>query len=388
MKIYEYQAKELLLKYGIAIPQGTLARSSDEARAGGAAIGTMPVIIKAQVHAGGRGKAGGIKVVDDLEKAANVASELLGKRLVTVQTGVEGRPVYSVLVEESLDIEREFYVGLTVDRAHACVALLASTEGGVEIEKVARETPEKVLKEAIDPGVGLRPFQVLRLSHALGLDGNLSKSMSAIVMGLYRLFTEKDCTSVEVNPLVLTHDGRLVALDAKINFDDNAIFRHQDIASLRDPSQEDPLEVEAQQYNLNYIKLRGNVGCMVNGAGLAMATMDLIKLIGAEPANFLDVGGGATSEMIRQGLRILLSDRDVKVVLINIFGGILRCDTLARGVTEAARELDVKLPMVIRLEGTNVEAGRRILAESGLNFSSAGSMKEAGEKVKALLAGP
>ena len=385
MKIYEYQAKELFLKYGIAVPRGALARSSDEARKVADAIGVMPVAIKAQVHAGGRGKAGGIRLVDDLEKVAGVAAELLGTRLVTFQTGAEGRPVHLLLVEESLDIEHEFYVGLTVDRAHACVALLASGEGGIEIEKVARDSREKLVKETIDPGVGLRPFQASRLSYALGFDGKLSKSMSAIIMGLYRLFTEKDCSNVEVNPLVLTCDGRLIALDAKINFDDNAIFRHPDIASLRDPSQEDPLEVEAQRYNLNYIKLQGNVGCMVNGAGLAIATMDLIKLIGAEPANFLDVGGGATSEMVRQGLRILLSDADVKLVLINIFGGILRCDTLAKGVSEAARELNVKLPVVIRLEGTNAEAGRKILAESGLSFNSAGSMKEAAALVSALL---
>jgi succinyl-CoA synthetase beta subunit len=385
MKIYECQAKELFLKYGIAVPRGIVARSPGEARSSAAVIGVMPVVIKAQVHAGGRGKAGGIKLVDDLERVAGAASELLGKRLVTAQTGPEGRPVHWLLVEESLDIEHEFYVGLTVDRACACVTLLASGEGGIEIEKVARETPDKVVKETIDPGVGLRSFQASRLSYTIGLDGKVSKSMSAIIMGLYRLFTEKDCSNVEVNPLVLTRDGRLIALDAKINFDDNAMFRHPDIASLCDQSQEDPLEVEAQRYNLNYIKLRGNVGCMVNGAGLAMATMDLIKLIGAEPANFLDVGGGATSEMIREGLRILLSDEDVKVVLINIFGGILRCDTLAKGVTEAARELGVKLPVVIRLEGTNVEAGRKILAESGLSFNSAGSMKEAAEKISALL---
>jgi succinyl-CoA synthetase beta subunit len=386
MKIYEYQAKELFLKYGIAVPRGVVVRSPDEARSGAGELGAMPVVIKAQVHAGGRGKAGGIKVVNELEQVAGVAVELLGKRLVTAQTGAEGRPVHALLVEESLDIDHEFYVGLTVDRARACVTLLASGEGGIEIEKVAREIPEKVAKETIDPGVGLRPFQASRLSYTLGLEGQLSKLMMTIIMGLYRLFTEKDCSNVEVNPLVLTRDGRLIALDAKINFDDNAIFRHPDIATLRDPSQEDPLEVEAQRYSLNYIKLRGNVGCMVNGAGLAMATMDLIKLIGAEPANFLDVGGGATSKMIKQGLRILLSDEDVKVVFINIFGGILRCDTLAKGVTEAAQELDVRLPVVIRLEGTNVEAGRKILAASGLNFSSAGSMKEAGEKVKALLA--
>jgi succinyl-CoA synthetase beta subunit len=385
MKIYEYQAKGLFRTYGIAVPNGAVARSPQEAVEAGKDIGTVPLVIKAQIHAGGRGKAGGVKIIDNLEEVAEVASGLLGTRLVTPQTGAEGRPVSSLLIEEMLGVDREFYIGLTIDRARASVVLLGSAEGGMDIEKKAAETPEKVLSEWIDPGVGLRPFQVSRFCYALGLDGKVMKQMSAVVGGMYRLFVDKDCSHVEINPLVLTQEGRLVALDGKINFDDNALFRHPDIASLRDPSQEDPLEVEASRQNLNYIKLRGSVGCMVNGAGLAMATMDLIKLTGAEPANFLDVGGGATEEMVRAGLRILISDPDVRVVFINIFGGILRCDTLAKGVTEAARELDIKAPVVIRLEGTNVELGRQILAESGLAFHAAGSMKEAGEMVQRLL---
>ena len=385
MKIYEYQAKELFRTYGIGVPKGAIARSPAEAVEVAKAIGSTPLVIKAQIHAGGRGKAGGIQVVDTSEQVSAVTSRLLHKKLVTPQTGPEGRPVNAVLVEEALAIERELYIGFTVDRARACVVLLASAEGGVDIEKVAAETPEKVVTELIDPGVGLRSFQVSRLCFALGLDGKSIKPMSSLITNLYRLFMEKDCSHAEINPLVLTKEAGLLALDAKITFDDNALFRHPDVLALRDPAQEDPLEVEASRYNLNYIKLRGNVGCMVNGAGLAMATMDLIKLIGAEPANFLDVGGGATAEMIREGLRILLSDKDVKVVFINIFGGILRCDTLAQGVTEAARELNITLPVVIRLEGTNVELGRKILAESGLAFSPASSMKEAAEMVSALL---
>ena len=385
MKIYEYQAKRLFEAHGISVPKGGVAHSPQEAVEAAHAIGTIPLVIKAQIHAGGRGKAGGVRIVDKSEYVNEVASLLLSRRLVTPQTGPEGRQVNTLLIEEMLKRDREFYIGLTIDRARACAVLFASTEGGMDIEQVAHETPEKLLSDWVDPGVDLRPFQVSRLCYALGLDGRPMKQMAAIVTSMYRLLMEKDCSHVEINPLALTGEGKLVALDAKINFDDNALFRHPDVSSLRDPSQEDPLEVEASRHNLNYIKLRGNVGCMVNGAGLAMATMDLIKLIGAEPANFLDVGGGATREMVREGLRILISDQDVKVVFINIFGGILRCDTLAKGVTEAARELDIKAPVVIRLEGTNVEIGRQILGESGLAFSSAGSMEEAAEKVKALL---
>ena len=385
MKIYEYQAKRLFETYGIAIPRGAVARSPEEAIQGSTAIGAFPLVVKAQIHAGGRGKAGGIKIIDNVERMGEAASLLLNKRFVTPQTGPEGRPVNALLIEEALKIKREYYVGVTIDRKRACAVLLASTEGGMDIEQVAHEMPEKLHSEPVDPGVGLRPFQVSRLCYALGLDGIATKQMRAIIAGMCRLLVEKDCSDVEINPLVLSEEGKLVALDAKMNFDDNALFRHPDVSLLRDPSQDDPLEVEASRYNLNYIKLRGNVGCMVNGAGLAMATMDLIKLIGAEPANFLDVGGGATKEMVKEGLRIVISDRDVKVVFINIFGGILRCDVFAKGVTEAARELDIKAPVVIRLEGTNVEIGRQILAGSGLAFSPAASMKEAAEMISALL---
>jgi succinyl-CoA synthetase beta subunit len=385
MKIYEYQAKQLFESYGITVPKGAVARSPEEAIQSSTAIGAFPLVVKAQIHAGGRGKAGGIKIIDNVEDMSKAASLLLNRRLVTPQTGPEGRPVNALLIEETVKAKREYYVSVTIDRKRACAVLLASTEGGMDIEQVAREMPEKLHSELVDAGVGLRPFQVSRLCYALALDGITTKQMSAITTGMYRLLMEKDCSDVEINPLALSKEGKLVALDAKINFDDNALFRHPDVLSLRDPSQDDPLEVEASRYNLNYIKLRGNVGCMVNGAGLAMATMDLIKLIGAEPANFLDVGGGATKEMVKEGLRILISDRDVKVVFINIFGGILRCDILANGVTEAARELHMKAPVVIRLEGTNVETGRKILAESGLTFSPAANMKEAAEKVAALL---
>ena len=385
MKIYEYQAKQLLRAYNIGVPKGAVARSPAEAVEVAKAIGSLPVVVKAQVHAGGRGKAGGIQIAEKLEQVNETASRLLRTKLVTPQTGPEGAPVNGVLIEEALSIGREFYVGLTVDRARARVVLLASSEGGVDIEQVAAESPGKIKSEWVDPGVGLRPFQVSRLCFALGLDGKQANEMGSLITSLYYLFMDMDCAHVEINPLALTKEGAVIALDAKMTFDDNALFRHPDVLALRDPTQEDALEVEASRYNLNYIKLRGNVGCMVNGAGLAMATMDLIKLIGAEPANFLDVGGGATAEMIREGLRILVSDKDVRIVFINIFGGILRCDTLAQGVTEAARELHITLPVVIRMEGTNVEQGRKILAASGLSFVAAETMKEAGEKVKALV---
>ncbi|HVN23756.1 MAG TPA: ADP-forming succinate--CoA ligase subunit beta [Syntrophorhabdales bacterium] len=387
MKIYEYQAKQLFQAYGITVPKGVLANSPQGAVEAARTIGTTPLVIKAQLHAGGRGKAGGIRVVDRPEDVQNIASLLLSKKLVTSQTGPEGKMVNALLVEETVKGDRELYIGLTIDRDRACIAILASAEGGVDIEQMAQETPEKLLRDWVDPGVGLCPFQVSRLSYALGLNKDGVKQLSPIITGVYRLLIEKDCSHVEINPLLLTAEGKLVALDAKINFDDNALYRHPDVSSLRDSSQEEPLEVEASRYKLNYIKLNGNVGCMVNGAGLAMATMDLIKLIGAAPANFLDVGGGASAEMVREALRILISDHDVKVVFINIFGGILRCDTLAKGVTEAAREFDIKTPVVVRLEGTNVEMGRTILAASGLHFRSAGSMKEAAEMLSTLLEG-
>lgn len=385
MKIHEYQAKELLKQYGIPIPEGIVVKTLEQAIQIPQKIHKFPLIVKAQIHAGGRGKAGGVVKVNSTEELKDIATQLLGKRLVTFQTGEEGRPVNGLLIEEVLDIAEEIYVGIVIDRIEACPVILASREGGMEIEKVAAENPDKVIVEKINPAVGLRPFQTNKISSDLRLSQPVAKIMNALIMNLYRLFVEKDCSLVEINPLVLTKGNEIVALDAKITFDDNALYRHPEVLALRDISQENPLEVEANRFNLNYIKLKGTVGCMVNGAGLAMATMDLIKLAGAEPANFLDVGGGASVAMVKEGLKILLSDNDVKVILINIFGGILRCDTLARGVVEAAHEVRKNIPAVIRLEGTNVDAGRKILGESSLTFTVAGDMKDAAEKVKALL---
>ncbi len=381
MKIHEFQAKKLLAEYGVPIPRGRIARTDEEALNAARQLGEGPFVLKAQIHAGGRGKAGGIKVVEGIADIGRTARGMLGKALVTAQTGEKGKPVRTLLVEESVNVVKEIYIGVVIDRRRACPVLLASAEGGVEIEKLARERPDRVITEVVDPSVGLRPFQAKRVFYGFGLDESLSRPVMASAIGLYRLFIEKDLSLAEINPLVVTEDGDIVALDAKIVADDNALFRHPDIAGLRDVSQEDPLEVEAAKHNLNYIKLKGNVGCMVNGAGLAMATMDLIKLAGAEPANFLDVGGGATSEMVREAMRILLFDKDVKMMFINIFGGILRCDTLARGVVEAARELVIGIPIVVRLEGTNVEEGRRILAGSGLAFTVASDLADAAQKV-------
>ncbi len=381
MKIHEYQAKALFHDYGIPIPRGIVATTVSEAVRAGSTFGRFPLVVKSQIHAGGRGKGGGIRVVADGTELERAASDLLGRRLVTPQTGEEGKPVRTLLIEDALETAQELYLGIVVDRGKACPVVLASAEGGMEIERLAVESPEKVITEAIDPAVGLRPFQANRIFFRLNLDGALLRKVTGLIVGLYRLFIEKDCSLAEINPLVVTKGGDLVALDGKVNLDDNALYRHPDMKGLRDISQENPLEVEAGKYNLNYIKLKGNVGCMVNGAGLAMATMDLIKLVGAEPANFLDVGGGATSEMVREGLKILLYDPDVKVIFINIFGGILRCDTLAKGVVEAAQELSITLPMVVRLEGTNVETGRKILADSGLTFTVAQGMKDAAQKV-------
>jgi len=385
MKIHEYQAKELLKQYGIPIPEGIVVKTLEQVIQVPQKIHKFPLIVKAQIHAGGRGKAGGVVQVNSTEELKDIATQLLGKRLVTKQTGEEGRPVNGLLIEEVLDIAEEIYVGIVIDRIEACPVILASREGGMEIEKVAVENPDKVIVEKINPAVGLRPFQTNKISSGLRLSQPVAKIMHALIMNLYRLFVEKDCSLVEINPLVITKGNEIVALDAKVTFDDNALYRHPEVLALRDISQENPLEVEANRFNLNYIKLKGTVGCMVNGAGLAMATMDLIKLAGAEPANFLDVGGGASVAMVKEGLKILLSDNDVRVILINIFGGILRCDTLARGVVEAAHEVRKSIPMVIRLEGTNVDAGRKILAESSLTFTVAGDMKDAAEKVKALL---
>ncbi|MBI1955431.1 MAG: ADP-forming succinate--CoA ligase subunit beta, partial [Acidobacteria bacterium] len=342
------------------------------------------VVVKAQIHAGGRGKAGGVKIAKTPEEARSVAATILGKKLITAQTGPEGQLVRRVLVEETLPIERELYLGIVVDRANACPVFMASSAGGVEIEKVAEETPELILREAIRPGCGLQPFQARKLAFGLGIPAASLPQAAEFMIALYRAFEATDASLAEINPFVLTQDGRLLALDAKMNFDDNALYRHKDIQQLRDLGEEDPLEVEASQYSLNYIKLDGNVGCMVNGAGLAMATMDIIKYAGGNPANFLDVGGGANEEQVKHAFEILLSDRNVRAVLINIFGGIMRCDIVATGVVEAAKALSVKVPVVVRLEGTNVQEGQRILKDSGLDFTVASGMKDAAEKVVAL----
>jgi len=385
MKIHEYQAKEILKGYGVPVPKGRVAETSEEAKKIAEEIGAKRIVVKAQIHAGGRGKGGGVRVVSSPQEAEKAAKEILGMTLVTPQTGSAGRVVRKVLVEEGVDIKEELYLGVVIDRSRDYSVIMASREGGVEIEKVAAESPEKIIKEWIDPSVGLRPFQANKVGYGLGFEPNLIGPVRNVISGLHRAFHEKDCLLAEINPLVLTSNGAFVALDAKMNFDDNGLFRHKEVVILRDLNEEAPLEIEASKYNLNYIKLDGNVGCMVNGAGLAMATMDIIKLAGAEPANFLDVGGGATVEMVKNGFKILMSDPGVKAVLINIFGGILRCDTLAKGVIEAVNEVRVNVPVIVRLEGTNVEEGRRILNSSGLQFAVAVGMKEAAEKVVSAL---
>lgn len=385
MKIHEYQAKNLLKEYNIETPKGRTATDCEEALRVWEDMRGIPLVVKAQVHSGGRGRAGGIRVVKSKDELKDYVLGLIGSMLYTEQSGGEGRPVDCVLIEETIDVKKEFYLGFTIDRSNACISMIVSSEGGVEIERVAADSPEKVVVQNIEPLLGLRDFQVTRALLSAGIELNYTRKITPIARGLYRLFTDKDCSLAEINPLVITKEDEIIALDAKINFDDNALFRHPDILLLRDYRQENPLEVEASKYNLNYIKLKGSVGCMVNGAGLAMATMDLIKLVGAEPANFLDVGGGATSKMVEEGLKILASDRDVKVIFINIFGGILRCDTLARGVVDATKQLKIALPVIIRLEGTNVDEGRRILAESGLSFTVARDMGEAAIKVAEVL---
>jgi succinyl-CoA synthetase beta subunit len=381
MKIHEYQAKEILKGYGVPVPKGRVAGTPEESRKVAEEIGVKRIVVKAQIHAGGRGKGGGVKVVSTPGEAERTAKEILGMTLVTPQTGSAGRVVRKVLVEEGVDIKEELYLGVVIDRSKASPVIMASREGGVEIEKVAVESPGKIIKEWVEPTVGLRPFKANKIGYGLGFEAQQIGALRTVISGLYRAFSEKDCLLAEINPLVLTGDGRFIALDAKMNFDDSGLFRHKEVVALRDLNEEAPLEIEASKYNLNYIKLDGNVGCMVNGAGLAMATMDIIKLAGAEPANFLDVGGGATVEMVKNGFKILMSDPGVRAVLINIFGGILRCDTLAKGVIEAVREVKVNVPVVVRLEGTNVEEGRSLLNSSGLQFTVAIGMKEAAEKV-------
>ena len=386
MKIHEYQAKGILKKYGVAVPRGEMATTREEAErtAGNLfSAGASGVVVKAQIQAGGRGKGGGVKIAKSVEEAVELAGKMLGMRLVTHQTGPEGRIVQRLLIEETLPIEKELYIGILVDREEGKPVFMASAAGGMEIEQVAAQNPQAILKEYIDPGMGLEPFQARKLAFQLGLKPQQVNQAVQFMTGLYKAFEDTDASLLEINPFITTTDGRLFALDAKINFDDNALFRHPDIRELRDVDEEDPLEVEASKYNLNYVKLDGNVGCMVNGAGLAMATMDIVKYAGGMPANFLDVGGGANAEQVTHAFEILLSDKSVKAVLINIFGGILRVDTLATGVVEAARKTNIQLPIVLRLEGTNVEEGREILKQSGLNFIVAETMKDAAEQVVA-----
>ncbi len=383
MKIHEYQAKALLAKYGVPVPRGEVAFTPEEAETAAKQFGGAAVI-KAQIHAGGRGKGGGVKLAKDLSEARALAEKILGMTLVTHQTGPEGQLVKRVLVEETMPIAKEFYAGITLDRATGKNVFMASSEGGVEIEEVAAHSPEKILKEQIEPGFGLSAYQARNLAFGIGIPAASVNAAANAMQALVKAYEAYDCSLAEINPLILTEDGRIVALDAKINIDDNALYRHKDLLDLRDFDEEDPLEVEASKFSLNYIKLDGNVACMVNGAGLAMATMDIVKYAGGSPANFLDVGGGANADQIKNAFRILLSDPGVKAVFINIFGGILRCDVLATGVVNAAKELGFKIPVVVRMEGTNVEEGKKILLESGFNFTVADGMKDGAEKVVAV----
>ncbi|MBK8811247.1 MAG: ADP-forming succinate--CoA ligase subunit beta [Acidobacteria bacterium] len=387
MKIHEYQGKELLRNYGVPVPRGIVARTPDEAEAAARELGTDVVVVKAQIHAGGRGKGGGVKLAKSREEAHEIAKQMLGMTLVTHQTGPEGRIVQTLLIEEGLPIDREFYLGITLDRITGRNTLMASAAGGMDIEKVAEETPELILKESIDPSVGLRAFQARKLAFGLGIPNELIGQAAKFMLSLYDAYVKMDASLLEINPFLLTKDNRLIALDAKVNFDDNALYRHKEYSELRDLNEEEPLEIEASKFDLNYIKLDGNIGCMVNGAGLAMATMDIIKLHGGEPANFLDVGGGASQERVENAFRILLADEHVKAVLINIFGGIVRCDMVASGVVAAAKNLGVSIPIVARLEGTNVEEGKRVLNESGIGIISADGMSDAASKVVAAAGG-
>jgi succinyl-CoA synthetase beta subunit len=382
MKIHEYQGKQLLAKYGVTVPRGQVVNSADETPAIVERLG-LPVVIKAQIHAGGRGKGGGVKLARTAEEAVELTKKILGMNLVTHQTGPEGREVRTVLIEEGLKIKQEFYLGIVLDRAISRLVFMASSAGGMDIEEVAAHEPEKILKEPIDPAVGLTAFQARKLAFGIGIPGEAVNKAVKFMTALYRAYVDMDASLAEINPFLLTEDGELYALDVKLNFDDNALFRHKEFADLRDLNEEDPLEIEASKFDLNYIKLDGTIGCMVNGAGLAMATMDIIKLAGGAPANFLDVGGGASQERVENAFRILLSDSNVRAVLINIFGGIVRTDMVATGVVEAARKIGVKVPVVVRLEGTNVERGREVIEQSGLGFVAATGMKDAAEKVVA-----
>ncbi len=386
MKIHEYQAKEILQKFNVPIPKGKVAFSVDEAVEAAKEIGGSVWVVKAQIHAGGRGKGGGVKVAKSLDEVRSLAQAILGMTLITHQTGPEGKLVKRLLIEQGINIEKELYLGITLDRATAQNVVMVSTEGGMEIEKVAAETPEKIIKVFVDPKTGFQSFQARQLAFALGLQGAQFKNAVLFFDALYKAYMATDASLAEINPLVVTKEGDVLALDAKMNFDDNALFRHKDILALRDLDEEDALEIEASKYNLNYIKLDGNVGCMVNGAGLAMATMDIIKLAGGNPANFLDVGGGANKETVANGFKIILSDPNVKAILINIFGGIVRCDRVAQGVIDAAKEIKVILPIIVRLDGTNAVEARELLEKSGLNFEVTGTLKEAAKKVTSVLA--
>jgi len=386
MKIHEYQGKELLKKFGVPVPRGLVARTPEEAYDAAKELATDVVVVKAQIHAGGRGKGGGVKLAKSADEAQEIARKMLGMKLVTHQTGPEGHEVRVLLIEEGLPIDKEFYLGIVLDRASGRPVFMASEAGGMDIEEVAEKAPEKILKETIDPAVGFRAFQARKLAFGLGIGSDLIGQAVKFMTSLYLAYEQMDASLMEINPFLLTRDKRLMALDAKVNFDDNALFRHKEFLGLRDLNEEEPLEIEASKFDLNYIKLDGNIACMVNGAGLAMATMDIIKLAGGEPANFLDVGGGASQERVEAAFRILLADENVEAVLINIFGGIVRCDMVARGVVEAAKNLGIKVPVVVRLEGTNVEEGQRVIRDSGLNFTVANGMKDAAEKVVALAA--
>lgn len=381
MNVHEYQAKKLLSDFGVKVPGGQVVFSADEVSEVLDTLNSAKYVVKAQIHAGGRGKGGGIKVVDNSHDAMAAAEQIIGMNLVTHQTGPEGKMVGSVLIEEASSIEKEFYLGMVIDRSREKVVVMGSPEGGVEIEEVAAKSPEKIIKEHVDISLGIQPYQCRKIAYFMGLEGGAVRQAVSFISSLYRVFIEKDCSLAEINPLVLTSDGNIVALDAKINFDDNALFRHRDIAGLRDRDEEDPLELEASDAGISFVKLDGNIGCLVNGAGLAMATMDIIKHHGGEPANFLDVGGGATTEQVTKAFKMILSDENVKAIFVNIFGGIMKCDTIADGIVEAAGEVGINVPLVVRLEGTNVEAGREILSNSGLDIQTGADMKEAASKV-------
>ena len=387
MNVHEYQAKELLSKYGVKVPSGKIAFSPDEAEQIGRDLRSEKLVVKAQIHAGGRGKGGGIKLAGGPEEVRRIASEMIGMRLVTHQTGPEGKIVNKVLVEEACQIERELYLGMVIDRSKERVVIMASAEGGVEIEEIAARSPEKILKEYVDPAVGLMPYQSRKVAYSLGLEGKAVNKAVSFISALYNAFIDKDCSLAEMNPLVLTRDGDILALDAKLNFDDNAIYRHPEIEGLRDPDEEDPIELEARRWGISYVKLNGNIGCLVNGAGLAMATLDIIKYHGSEPANFLDVGGGANTEQVRQAFKMILRDPNVKAVFVNIFGGIMKCDTIAEGIMTAVREVGIGVPLVVRLEGTNVELGKKMLSESGLNIITGDDMRDAAAKAVAAAGG-